>query len=123
MRRNTSRYKYSNTRLKLKLIYNINNYDILKEYETAILVVPISLTLSPYSRLHELRKACGLLNIYCLITICACVIIRKKNIEVSAIADTAGPEKHLPRPNACALNKWSNKLIKNIDETELDEHQ
>jgi len=69
MRRNTSRYKYSNIRLKLKLIYNINNYDILKDYETAILVVPISLTLSPYSRLqlYELRKACGLLNIYCLI--------------------------------------------------------
>ena len=33
--------------------------------------------------------------------ICACVIRKKKNIEVTAIADAAGPEKqyiYLPRP-------------------------
>ena len=45
---------------KLKFIYPINNYDFLKEHEMAILTVPISLTLSPYTRFYELRNASGL---------------------------------------------------------------
>ena len=45
---------------KLKFIFPINNYDFWKEHEMAILTVPISLTLSPYTRIYELRNASDL---------------------------------------------------------------
>ena len=45
---------------KLKFIYPINKYDVWKEHKMAILTVPISLTLSPYTRFYELRNANGL---------------------------------------------------------------
>ena len=45
---------------KIEIYSPINNYDFWKEHEMAVLTVPISLTLSSYTRFYELRNASGL---------------------------------------------------------------